>query len=526
MKTSAALAVVLLLILTPAFSLSLQPYFLAFSESASSNTSQGSPTQAKPIPYKTTSEAVSSRLFELTWISRDSPGPSVVGNDSVATGDRVAMSAIFPDIPGDPNATIASITWNSTVGIYFEAFGELLVFVPNSSTTEILLEEFAWNMVDGIRRGDNVSVFLDFTNGDADAMAWWFDTDNTTWTAASNLLGTKMTTDTRPERGWFIADRSGSLMVGVRNPDAIVGNFTLTVDTRRYDSDVVLGNEVIYETWIWFDNVTLSMDFAGRSIGGETYEFSFSNLSINNFFAPRVENVTVTGETEVEFTWDIYDLNQHDEHYSQLLISGDSGVTFQLMAANLTEPRFVWDSTGFIRQIYVGKIRVFDNDPELNPNVAESGYRLGLTDEVPAFYFYGGTVGLGNYPPVPPGIVAHDDVTFEAGTSGNEIRWHVHSGYDAYYFVRMNDTRHDGGSWPVGSGYIVVDLDHLEPGIYRFHLCINARYQEYTAEDTVWVTVLPGRINQIQLTMLGLGAGFLIGFIVVVVLHTRASRTG
>jgi hypothetical protein len=423
-----------------------------------------------------------SRPFELTWTSRDSPEPTALEDGGEATGDRIIVTASFPHIPEDPGSAIESVSWNVSEGIFIQTSGELLVLEPTYETGLLNLDEFVWNRVDGIRKGDNVSVIVDFSNSDSDVMAWWADMDNATWSYANNLVGEQMASSAKPESGSFAADHDGSIMVGIMNYDNTPGNYSLTVDTRRHDAGMTMGNKVSYISWYWRENVTVSMNFAGREVGGELQEVSYSNVTLNNFFAPQVTNINVVGDPVCLIEWAVYDLNQADEHFSEVFISNDGGSSFQLVAANLTETEYSWDSTGFVDQEYQAMVRVFDNDPELNPG-SESRYWPGLIGMTLSSSFEAGTVHTGQLPMLVE-IHGPRDFEFIHGTTGNKVSWSLHNVDSRTYVISVNGQTNRSGFWRKGDGRIVINLDFLEPGLYEVKLSLGG------ASDTVMVTVL------------------------------------
>jgi len=120
------------------------------------------------------------------------------------------------------------------------------------------------------------------------------------------------------------------------------------IDTRS------LGNNFtcMINSTIWFHN-------------GTTLTELVPNVFLGNFFVPVVEVVSPngyevwTGANDV--TWNAWDLNEDEELTFEVLVSSDSGVTFQLLFAGMTETRFLWDCSTFLNlSTYVVEVRVSD----------------------------------------------------------------------------------------------------------------------------------------------------------------------
>jgi hypothetical protein len=253
--------------------------------------------------------------------------------------------------------------------------------------------------VDGIVEGDNVDIEVDFTNGDCDIMVWWADTDNTTWSYGNNLVGDVMATGAHPEVGSFTADQTGSIMVGVFDYDLAPGTFTVTVDTRVGIYEDADGSEVTYDSYEFLRNGTFQVQILAETDTNIEYEINYAALTFENFFSPELLTVDVTGTgNEKTITWTASDLNAGDEHFFEVLLSSDEGLTYQLLARNLTTASYVWDSTGFLIRNYTVMIRVYDNDPVENPTAIATGdYWMGLSDMIESDSFEAGD----QTPPVP-----------------------------------------------------------------------------------------------------------------------------
>jgi hypothetical protein len=205
-------------------------------------------------------------------------------------------------------------------------------------------------VVEGIKEGDNVDIKVDFTNGDCDVMVWWNDVDNSTWTYANNLVEDVMATGAKPEEGSFVADRDGDIAVGCFDYDLSAGTWTLTVDTRVGVDGSAVGPEVTYDTYTFYKNGSFQVLISAVTDTNIEFDVNYPSLTFNNYFAPKMESVSVAGDGALKnISWVSSDLNLLDEHFYEVLVSADSGVSYQLLAVNdgfRMQPRLV--STGWV----------------------------------------------------------------------------------------------------------------------------------------------------------------------------------
>jgi hypothetical protein len=339
----------------------------------------------------------------LSYTSDDRAGVTTVADLDTIWGDHAVLNASFPtfNLPNMPEFEISWIQVGFLSGVYFHESGTLVIpdaaYDPFSGPVQ--LDQFAWMQVDGIVEGDNVDVEVDFTNGDCDIMAWWVGTDNTTWSYGNNVLGDQMATGAHPEVGSFTAGQSGSLMIGIFDYDLAPGTFTVTVDTRVGIYEDADGSEVTYDSYEFLRNGTFQVQILAETDTNIEYEINYAALTFENFFSPELLTVDVAGTgNEKTITWTASDLNAGDEHFFEVLLSSDEGLTYQLLARNLTTTSYVWDSTGFLIRNYTVMIRVYDNDPVENPTAIATGdYWMGLSDMIESDLFEAGD----QTPPVP-----------------------------------------------------------------------------------------------------------------------------
>ena len=211
----------------------------------------------------------SSRAFELSWTSAKNPDPSPLKSGDTVTGDQIEVHAIFPDIDERPDLDVVNISGDFSEGSYLSLQGDLIAtfsdYEPYFDT--IMLEAFAWVRIDDIKYGQFVELELNWANhaeidGNCEVMAWWVDTDNTTWTYNNNVIGRQMCTEDIPEKGKFYASRSGSLMIGIFDVSGFGGAYTLIFDTRNTSYSYrhfIYGNEVTISIWDTLPRNTLSV---------------------------------------------------------------------------------------------------------------------------------------------------------------------------------------------------------------------------------------------------------------------------
>jgi hypothetical protein len=125
------------------------------------------------------------------------------------------------------------------------------------------------------------------------------------------------------------------------------------------------GNTVEIDTQTLRNNFTCVINSTIWFHNGTTLTELVPNVFLGNFFVPVVEVVSPNGY-EVwtgtnNITWNAWDLNEDEELTFEVLISSDSGATFQLLSAGLTETWFLWDCSTFLNlSTYIAEVRVSD----------------------------------------------------------------------------------------------------------------------------------------------------------------------
>ncbi|MFW9966089.1 MAG: hypothetical protein ACFFEA_02970 [Candidatus Thorarchaeota archaeon] len=124
-------------------------------------------------------------------------------------------------------------------------------------------------------------------------------------------------------------------------------------------------NSVRVDTRALGNNGTCTISSTVWLLNGTTYSESLENIYIGNFFTPKVTVLTPNGgETWTgvnNVTWNAWDENQDEVLTYDVLISFDSGATFQSLASNLNRTWYMWDCSAYpILDTYLIEIIVTD----------------------------------------------------------------------------------------------------------------------------------------------------------------------
>ncbi len=335
--------------------------------------------------------------IELTYTANDVPTPVPVNDLDTCVGDHVVLNARYPvfNLSGMPEYEVVSMDLQFLSGLYETKSGPLVTYSGSYNPftgAPIDLTKFAWERFDGIVSGDDVRLSVTFDIGDCDVMVWWADTDNATWTYTNNLVGDTMASGANPEEGNFIADRDGSIMVGIFNYDNEPGTYSVTVDTRAGSTVHADDRTVSYDTYQFLKNGSFSIIVSSYTPTNIDFEVNYARITFDNFFAPTMQSVTVTaqGSNVFEVTWNATDRNAGDDLYYEVYLSADSGLTYQLLDSNRTTTSYQWNSTDFLeKDTYRFKIVVYDNDPDQGI-AAPGSYWTGMSDEMESEDFSAG----------------------------------------------------------------------------------------------------------------------------------------
>lgn len=442
--------------------------------------------------------------FETQWWSRESTTPSNITDDSIVTGDRIQFSAEFPNSVGDPDSDVVSIEWSATKGFRHNVTGNLVI--PYDGYEPFILgmnvSQFAWEKVDNIKQGDNVRLTLYHNNTDTDVVVYWADVDNSTWISNFGITGLDMATAAiHVERASFIAEREGSIMVGIYSYDHQPGYYDLIVDTSDTVSEVVEGNTVMYETWHWGSNVTLALDFTAETLGGSLIETSLSNVTFQNFFSPEVSEVQIVADGVLRYiTWEIRDRNVYESHTYEVRVSLDGGVSYQLLATGIGETSYVWNTGGFDNyEVCIVEVRALDSNNLQNSGFS-SEFSIGANADFTGLFWYA--------------ISSRGNQSYIWGHNNNNVTWQVwieNRNLMAYEIAIDGIVTNSG--WTTGEEFI-VSADGLDMGQHTFSLTLSIDGANRT--NTIYVTVLPNpELTTNQIAVSSLTGSFVLGLLLV-----------
>ncbi|MDF1541217.1 MAG: hypothetical protein P1Q69_20130, partial [Candidatus Thorarchaeota archaeon] len=178
------------------------------------------------------------------------------------------------------------------------------------------------------------------------------------------------------------ATRDGTLAIGVFNYEGSPGTYSMSVDNRAgLEPTRIYGTTFEIDTYDLGANASYALLVNSQTGTNIQYAMEIPDVTINNFFKPHLENLTIDHvAVQVAIDWDMFDLNADDNHTYEVLLSSDNGVSFQLVAAGITDTEYEWDSAGFLIRDYIVQVRVTDS--------------YGLTDSVTSAAFEAGTVTI------------------------------------------------------------------------------------------------------------------------------------
>lgn len=417
--------------------------------------------------------------FYVRWWSRDGLAPKILADGDTVQGDQINIEAVFPRSRDTPEADVDSISWTASTGLVVNRSGPLVI--PDDGYNPfggyIDLDQFAWEQIGVINRGDNVRLSVRHSNPDTDVLVFWNTPDKESWRAETSILGYRLATGrVGIETGDFIADRSGYLMVGIYSFDGESGTYSLTLDTTETQTGHCNGNTFRCTTWQWNRNVTVDFSFVGVTSIGSSIRHMLNNVTFENFFSPAVRNIHVSmHETTKLITWEVYDRNLYESHQYEVLVSRDGGHSFQLLAGSLHEASYSWDTAVFgeFARCQI-QVRAFDS--------------IGLEGVGYSPVFMVSSLE-GNRSDAWFTVSSPNNSTYIWGSSGHTISWAVDVIDDVplEYTVKVDDCVRRTG-WTV-TDEIGINADGLGVGVHELTLVIDTGSSEYSVN--VYVEVLP-----------------------------------
>ena len=419
-----------------------------------------------------------SNPFEVTWWSRDNQGPVELQDNDIVDGDRIEVLATFPNSTENPEDNIVNIQWSASSGFIESRNGTLLI--PDDGYEPFIqglqLDQLVWERFDGIQIGNNVRLTLFHNNSDTDALVYWADQDNQTWYTDAGLTARQMATQALPETGSFVANRAGSIVVGIYCYDYQPGHYNLIVDTTDEANGKVDGNTVVCETWQWEKNVTLSFDFTATTDMGQLIKQSLNNVTFNNFFAPQISTVDIVADGALRYiSWSTTDRNLFETHHYEIRLSIDGGYTYLLLSTGFTRNSYVWNTAGF-DDYEVCRIQITAIDSVgLSSSAVSSIFSIGANADFTGSFWYATT--------------ASGNSSYIWGSNDNKVSWQVWiENYNPMEYEVFIDGEIIRTGWTNGEE-ISVDADGLSIGLHMFTLALISDAER--RNDTVYVEVLP-----------------------------------
>jgi hypothetical protein len=455
-------------------------------------------------------------------------------NDYTISGDHVILRSEWTTPVNSSRISVSS-------GFNVTRYGT----APGITEWPECLQEYVWEGFDGITAGDEVNIWLNTSdNGDSAFDVWtWTDYDSDceideAELGSATLFSVDVYVAGIPESVSFISNTSGAIAIRLcawYYTHSENMTYELQVDAGVYfeiDNTPDNPSEVVFDTYNLLRNIIVNITLYGWN-STDVMMVEFCNITVQNYFEPMISDL-IAEEIESyvwSFSWSCYDINANDMNYFSVWISGDSGATYQMLAMNLSQSYWVWDSIGYSMLNYLVRIRAYSLDLTF-------GNRCS-TSNPPHSYWPGDysdatlTLDAGDVHSWPPGygsvsIDSPADLSYQEGTSGNTIVWRptpLVIGWNyLVYDVLCNGTQWTSGEFYTSDESIEVNIDGLSHGRYIFELRIGG-----TASDSVTVTVLPSEMDSLMGQIIHYGAiGVSIGsslvIITVIVLTIRLRR--
>lgn len=467
----------------------------------------------------------------LTWTSRWQSEPQSVENDSIIVGDHVVIESTWDESVTSSRMTV-SRGFNET------RFGPIVG--PIITEWPIDIANYSWETFEGIEADNEVRIEVNVTqNGDAafDVMPW-IDLNSDNEVSIDELgSGLLLSVDQggvgTPEFGSFVSDLPRSIAIRVWCWSyAYSANMTyeLHADTGfeiNIDNDPGTPDTVVYDTYNLLQNITVDITLRAWN-ASEVFVVEFEGVTFCNYFAPVLSEISMyeVSDNVWDFSWTCADGNANDTNYFSFWLSSDNGVSFYLLALNLSEPHYVWDSFGFSLRDYVVRVIAYSLDLTFGDYCS--------TEAPPSSYWPGdysvrfADVRAGIYPLYPPGYYEIDlmpalDVSYVESSIGNVITWHLEFQYNTPdsvdYVVYCDGSEWTSGSFhPLTEEMIEVNVDGLSSGFYVFEIEID---QEVTDSVYVYVSPRTGTPYLIQSILFGVSIGSSVVIIVVIILTIR-----
>lgn len=404
----------------------------------------------------------------LGYTTNTQPTLTTLNDGDTATGDHVVLNVTYPT-PTLSNMSEYEINWceiSIESGIYETRSGNLVIpeAAYNPFSGAIDDSQFAWEYVSGIEEGDTVKITCDFTNSDCDIMVWWADTDNTTWTYSNNLVGTDMATSGHPETGEFVADRGGTLAIGIFDYDLQTGTYDLTVDTLVGISTSDHSKTLSIDTNS-LQNGTYQVTMRGTTNVGPEITTIYQ-ITLNNWFDPSVSLTSpVGGETWTgthNIVWSASSQMVDADLSTDVYISNDGGITYQLYASGISTSSFSWDTSEWLYlSTYVVKVVTVDNQP--SEYILED---MDISNNLTA-----GNPSLSDS--TDPKVFGDASLYFELGSLDAEVTWLVSDLHPGSIEIYVNESLNETVTWSTYSVEVSVNCSEYQIGTTNFTILVT-----------------------------------------------------
>lgn len=487
--------------------------------------------------------SAASNNLNLTWTSRTQQIPQLLENDSKAVGDHVVLNATFPS---NENITQCKLhLWDR----FFFATTRPLVPTSLNGSFEMLIDpvECDWVTIQGFEIGDFVNVTGNFTNSNCDFYAWDGSVNPLEYTRSNNLLN--MESYNKPEHDSFIwSSENDTMKLACYNFDnSSIGNWSVYIEVGNHLTEIEEGSSIELDTYYFINmNQTFSITVTGYTDLNESFETSWENVEICNFFAPDLPAIisTYTSDNIVyNISWNCEDQNLDDVNYYSIWLSRDHGTSFVLLRQNYTQTWFEWNSSDWLEADYIARVRAYSVDyssGECQLDNPPSSYWPGDYSDAISYPFNGGGVGMMG--PLPSFSISTASSIYEFGSTNNTIivafTFYIRPPQPLIdYTVIDNGTLWIQGQYIVESspGSFAINIDGLSLGTHdlsvRIYLGTN-NLQSVTIvviNSTLLITTTtetPQDWNQllIQALVVGVSIGSIGVIAAVIILSNRLRR--
>ncbi len=330
--------------------------------------------------------------------------------------------------------------------------------------------------------GDSITVILHETSSSSDSKIL------VNWTSYENPIPSPLVNDT------VILGNRISLNITSNDPvvpELEISNITVQLNETGNLHNITSLTDSMTLLLPWLNhNYTAHILISAKTINGTIIGLSFQNITIHNTFAPIISEVLMIGEGVVKnITWVVSDFNIDDTLSFDVLLSTDGGTTFQLIASNLSDTTYLWDSTGFAYTDYIALVRAKDS--------------VGLQDDLES------DVWTHTYIPGPITITFQgtSPIQILEGTNDTRLHWTLYNADSGSYEIMRDGVIVEEGSY-LGTD-IYYRLEFLELGIYNFTLRV---YTSLSMKESSPVQVIV--IRDYTPIFLSVAIGMIVGLVI------------